>query len=296
MPTYPLLLVDTFTDRPLKGNACAVVFDADSLDEATMQAIAREMNLSETAFVRRSSMADFGVRYFTPAEEIPMAGHPTIATTFALVDTGRLALSNEHTTITLELRVGPIQVEIERRDGVVQNIVMTQKKPQFLAAYDPAEVLPAFGLQPDDALPNVPIQTVSTGTPQIMIPVRDLDCLRRVRLDIGEYTRLREKGDFFSPHLFCGQGVTPAGRTFARHFGAPPDTLEDPFTGSATGGMAAYLWRYGLIEQPRFVAEQGHWMGRDGQGIVEVIGPPDDIQSVKVGGKAVTVMRGELTL
>jgi trans-2,3-dihydro-3-hydroxyanthranilate isomerase len=296
MPTFPLILVDAFTDRPLKGNACAVVLDADSLDDATMQAIAREMNLSETAFVMRSQVADFRVLYFTPAEEIPLAGHPTIATTFALVETGRLALSSERRTLRLELRVGVISVEIESGQGNVQNIIMSQKKPQFLAIYEPAEVLPVFGLRVDDALPDVPIQTVSTGTPQIMIPVRDLDCLRRIQLSIPAYNDLRARSDFFSPHLFCLQGVTSAGQTFARHFGTPPDALEDPFTGSATGGMAAYLWHYGLIETPRFVAEQGHWLGRDGQGTVEVVGPRDDIETVRVAGKAVAVMRGELTL
>jgi trans-2,3-dihydro-3-hydroxyanthranilate isomerase len=296
MPTFPLILVDAFTDRPLKGNACAVVLDADSLDDATMQAIAREMNLSETAFVMRSQVADFRVRYFTPAEEIPLAGHPTIATTFALVETGRLALSSERRTLRLELRVGVISVEIDSGQGNVQNIIMSQKKPQFLAIYEPAEVLPVFGLRVDDALPDVPIQTVSTGTPQIMIPVRDLDCLRRIQLNIPAYNDLRARSDFFSPHLFCLQGVTSAGQTFARHFGTPPDALEDPFTGSATGGMAAYLWHYGLIETPRFVAEQGHWLGRDGQGTVEVVGPRDDIETVRVAGKAVAVMRGELTL
>jgi trans-2,3-dihydro-3-hydroxyanthranilate isomerase len=296
MPTFPLMLVDAFTDRPLKGNACAVVFEAESLDDATMQAIAREMNLSETAFVMPSQVADFGARYFTPSEEIPLAGHPTIAATFALVETGRLALQTERTTLKLELRVGVIHVEIESSQGNAQNIVMSQKKPQFLATYDPADVLPIFGLTADDALPGTPIQTVSTGTPQLMIPLRELDGLRRIQLNIPAYNDLRVRGDFFSPHLFCLQGATSAGQTFARHFGTPPDVLEDPFTGSATGGMAAYLWRYGLIETPRFIAEQGHWMGRDGQGTAEVIGPRDDIETVKVGGKAVTVMRGELTL
>ena len=90
MSKYPFLQVDAFTDTPLGGNPCAVVFDTDGMSDATMLAIAKEMNLSETAFVRNSAIADFGVRYFTPAEEIPLAGHPTIATSFALVDLGRL--------------------------------------------------------------------------------------------------------------------------------------------------------------------------------------------------------------
>jgi len=296
MPTFPFMQVDAFTDRPLGGNPCAIVFDADALDEATMQAIAREMNLSETAFVVQSRVADVGARYFTPAEEIPLAGHPTIATVFALVETGRLALTGDHTTIALELKVGPIPVEIHARDGRVQSIVMTQKPPQFLKTYAAIEVLPAFGLAPEDALAGVPIQTVSTGTPMLMLPLRDHAALRRAQLDIAAYNRLRAVGDFFSPHLFCLGGATPDGQTFARQFGTPPDTLEDPFTGSATGGMAAYLWRYGLIDQPRFVAEQGHWMQRPGRADVEIVGPRDAIAAVKVGGSAVTVLRGELMI
>jgi trans-2,3-dihydro-3-hydroxyanthranilate isomerase len=296
MSNYPFMWVDAFTSSPLGGNPCAVLFDTDDLDDQTMQAIAYEMNLSETAFVRRSKVADFAVRYFTPAEEIPLAGHPTIATTFALVTFGRLPLTGEHTMITLELRVGPIPVEIIAQENIVQHIVMTQKKPQFQATYDPAQVAPIFGLSPANLLPGVPIQTVSTGTAQLMIPLRSHEALRRVQLNIAAYNDFRARADFFSPHLFCLGGVTERGQTFARHFGTPPDTMEDPFTGSATGGMAAYLWRYGLINGPTFIAEQGHWLGRPGQATVEVIGPPDDIETVKVGGSAVTIVRGELTL
>ena len=296
MPSFPFMQVDAFTDQPLCGNPCAVLLDCDDLDDQTMLAIAREMNLSETSFVRRSNMADFGVRYFTPAEEIPLAGHPTIATTFALIEWGRIKLKAAHTTIHLEMKVGPIGVEIISQGVKIERIVMTQLKPAFLAQYSPEQVAPVFGLEVDDVLPGVPIQTVSTGTPQLMLPLRSLDALQRARLDIPAYVRLRQTCDFFSPHLFCVQGITPAGKTFARHFGTPPDLPEDSFTGSATGGMAAYLWRYRLIDTPTFIAEQGHWMNRPGQATVEVLGPPEDIHTVKVGGAAVAVMRGVLEL
>jgi trans-2,3-dihydro-3-hydroxyanthranilate isomerase len=296
MPTFPFMQVDAFTARPLGGNPCAIVFDADALDDATMLAIAREMNLSETSFVVRSAVADVGARYFTTSTEIPMAGHPTIATIFALIETGRLALTGDLTTITLELRVGPLRIDIYANQGVVRQVVMSQKPPQFLATYTPAEVLPAFGLAPEDLLPNAPIQTVSTGTPQLMIALRDHAALQRIRIDAPAYAQMHAAGDFFSVHAFCLSGATPAGQTFARHFALPPDVAEDPFTGSATGGMAAYLWRYGLIATPTFVAEQGHWMQRPGQANVELVGPPDAIESVRVGGQAVTVLRGELVL
>jgi trans-2,3-dihydro-3-hydroxyanthranilate isomerase len=287
--------VDAFTERPLAGNPCAIIFDADSLNDAQMLAIAKEMNLSETAFVLQSSVADVRARYFTPAEEVPLAGHPTIATMHALVETGYIKLNGDYTKILLELQVGPIPIELYAT-GTGARIVMNQKKPVLGAILLPEEVMPHFGLETADCLPNVPLQIVSTGTPQLMIPVRNLDVLRRARLNTTTYPAFRQNAGFFSPHLFCLQGVTNQGDTFARHFGVPPDTMEDPFTGSATGGMAAYLWHHHLIKKPVFTAEQGHWMNRPGQAQVEVVGPPDDIETVKVGGTAVTVMRGELVI
>jgi trans-2,3-dihydro-3-hydroxyanthranilate isomerase len=295
MPTYSIYQVDAFTTRPLAGNPCGVLFDCADLDDATMQAIAREMNLSETAFVWKKPDGHFRARYFTPAEEIPLAGHPTIATVYALVDSGRLSLPGDYLKIPLELRDGPIDVEIFAQNGRVDRIVMSQRKPQFLSIHRAADVLPAFGLDESDLLPGSPIQTVSTGTPQIMIPLKSHDSLRKAVLDIEKYTALRANSDFFSPHLFCLQGIEN-GATFARHFGVPPDTMEDPFTGSATGGMAAYLWHHNLIESPVFIAEQGHWMNRPGQAFVEVVGSREDIETVKVGGSAVTVLRGEISI
>jgi len=295
LPTFPLYQVDAFTTTPLGGNPCAVVLDCANLQDSILLAIAKEMNLSETAFVWRRPDGHFRARYFTPAEEIPLAGHPTIASVHALIDAGRLELINAYLKIPLELQEGPIDVEIFSSKSKIERIVMSQRKPQFLAVHKPAEVLPVFGLQAEDLLPGAPIQTVSTGTPQLMIPLKGHAALRKARVDVDKYDLLRQSSDFFSPHLFCLQGVEN-GLTFARHFGVPPDTPEDPFTGSATGGMAAYLWHYGLISKPTFLAEQGHWMDRPGQAHVEVVGPPDDIENVKVGGSAVTVLRGQLTI
>ncbi len=294
MPTYPFMQVDAFAKRPLSGNPCAIIFDADDLSETQMLAIAKEMNLSETAFVMHSQIADFRARYFTPAEEIPLAGHPTIATTFALIESGRLPLTGKQTQFSLELQVGPIPIEIIADGDKIERIIMSQKKPQFLDIASSEMVMPVFGLSSDDVLPNAPIQVVSTGTPQLMIPVKNLDTLRRLQLTLPAYIELRAQMQFFSPHLFCLQGVTDAGDTFARHLGVPPDTMEDPFTGSATGGMGAYLWHHTLIAKPKFVAEQGHWMDRPGRAFVEVVGARDAIETVKVGGTAVTVLRGDL--
>ncbi|MAT41617.1 MAG: phenazine biosynthesis protein PhzF [Anaerolineaceae bacterium] len=296
MKTYPFMQVDAFTTTALGGNPCAVFFDTADMSDETMLAVTREMNLSESAFVRPSANADFAVRYFTPMSEIPLAGHPTIATTYALANSGRLPITQERMTIQLELIIGPIDVEIYAPDLRVRFITMTQKKPLFKRQYSPEEVLPVFGLTEDDLVPNVPIQTVSTGTPQLMIAVKDLAVLKKINVNTLAYRKLHETSDWFSTHLFCTEGLSNVGQTFARHFSPPPDIFEDPFTGSATGGMAAFLYHYGLIDTKQFTAQQGHWMSRPGQAAVEVIGERDDIQCVKVGGPAVTVLTGTLQL
>src|SRR5690349_2088501 len=214
MPTYSLYQVDAFTTQPLRGNPCAIVFDCSDLDDDQMLAIAKEMNLSETSFVWQMEDGRFRARYFTPAEEIPLAGHPTIATVYALVDSGRLNLKDNYFRMPLVLRDGPVDVEIFARAGSVERVVMSQRKPQFLTIYSPTEILPAFGLHESDLFPGSLIQTVSTGTPQLMILLKDLDALRKATLNIENYAALRNMSDFFNPHLFCAQGVA-GGRTFA---------------------------------------------------------------------------------
>jgi len=300
MPTLPFLLVDAFTTEPLRGNPCAVVLDADALPTATRQRLAREFNQSETAFVNQAApgSTEFTVRFFTPAEEIPLAGHPTIATVTALLHAGRVALpaNGAPLALTLHLLHGPIRVDVLPGAGQEPALVwMTQRQPTFGAVHNPAVVLPLFGLTPDDLLPGAPIQTVSTGTPQLMILLRDHAVLRRARVaDADGLGRYRASSDFFSPHLFCLGGATPQGHTFARHFGTPPDISEDPVTGSATGGMAAYLWHHGYLPEPHFNAEQGHDMGRAGTVQVRLSGPREAIETVQIGGTGVVVLEGSL--
>ena len=291
MRIFPFMQVDAFTSTPLHGNPCAVILDADPLTGDEMQAIAREQNLSETAFVLHSDVADVRARYFTPLSEIPLAGHPTIATIHALVESNRLDAQPPKSTIQLELQAGVIPVDIENRGDTGQQIVMTQLQPVFSPPVAAEDVCMAFGIHTADLHPGLPVQVVSTGTPQLMVCVQDTSALRNLALQYDRLAALGQKIGFFSAHLFCvgHDGCS----TFARHF-APE--FEDPFTGSATGAMGAFLWRYELIATPTFTAHQGDWMHRPGRAQVEIIGPPRHIESVKVGGQAVTVIQGELTL
>jgi trans-2,3-dihydro-3-hydroxyanthranilate isomerase len=290
----PFYWVDAFTEQKFSGNPCAVVHSADQLSAKAMLQVAKELNLSETAFVSRSTRADFAARYFTPAEEIPMAGHPTLATIRSLIESK--AIDPEiQTEVTLELPAGIIPISI-KKTSLDYMIIMQQLKPQFLSTHDAEEIASLFGLKFSDLISGIPIQTVSTGTPQLMIPVQGLESLKNLSMNVEAYADYKKRSDFFSPHIFCLQGITSQASTFARHLGLAPDTLEDPFTGSATGAMAAYLWHYGLIEKSRFVAEQGHWMGRPGSAQVEILGPPHNIDSVKVGGSAVVVLKGMIEI
>jgi len=296
MGSFPFLLVDAFTERPLAGNACAVVLDAGSLPPATMQAIAREMNQSETAFVRAQTGNTFDVRYFTPGAEIPLAGHPTIATVAALIDAGRLAAPGGRTELTFTLRDGPIAIAVERRATDRPSVVMTQRRPLFRPPLDAATVAAAFGLPAEAVRDDGPVQVVSTGTEQLMLPLRSKEWLRRAVVDLTRYRALQQAAGFFSAHLFVLEGATPEGRTFARHVAISPDLFEDAVTGSATGGMGAYLFHHRLLAERDFVAEQGHWMGRPGRVTVHVEGTPQDVQWVSVAGTAVVVVRGTLDI
>jgi trans-2,3-dihydro-3-hydroxyanthranilate isomerase len=196
----------------------------------------------------------------------------------------------------MELNVGVLPVEVVGREGNVTRVVMTQKKPEFGRTFEHAEVVHVFGLSMDDLDTRYPPQVVSTGTPQLMMLVKSLDVLKRIHADFYALQEFSERGGFFSAHVFCLGGLSPNADTHARHYAPEGGIAEDPFTGSASGGMGAYIVHHGILPGPHFHIEQGHLSGRPGEGDVEVIGPPDDIQTVKVGGPAVTVMRGELFL
>lgn len=288
---WPVDWVDAFADRPFGGNGCAVVHDGGVLDDETCTAFVRETGLTECTFVAPSSEADWRVRYFIARKEIPFAGHPTVATVASLRDRGLI----RGDTVQLETLAGVVPVTVSS-DGLV---TMTQKAPEFGEEVPGSIVADVMGLSSGDIV-GTP-QIVSTGLPFCIAVVRDHEALRRARLDASALKRFRAQfdgaaHDVMEPYLVTLQGATDAGRTFARLLMDPPSPPEDSFTGSATGAAAAYLWSRGLIDEPRYVAEQGHWMGRPGRAEVEVLGSRDAIAGVRVSGRAHVLMRGELLL
>jgi trans-2,3-dihydro-3-hydroxyanthranilate isomerase len=296
MPEYRVKIVDAFTRERFAGNPCGVVTDAGGLSDAAMQQIAREINLSETAFVLPSSAADFQVRFFTPRLEIPLAGHPTIATMHALAEEGRIRVSPDGTRIRQELSIGILPVDLAYTPDRLVRIAMTQASPQFFGELDRDAVARALGIRADDLLSSPNPQVVSTGTRQAMVPVKSIGVLEKLLPDPVLLARLEQAGEYFSMHVFALDAYDSMNRVHSRHFAASAGIPEDPVTGSATGGMAAYLWRYGLLREPRYTVEQGHIMGRPGHVEVEVEADGDTPTVVRIAGTAVTVIEGTITV
>lgn len=279
--------VDAFTDQVFGGNGCAVVHGGAVLSDALCMAYVRETSLVECTFTGPSEVADFKVKYYLASREIPFAGHPTIATVAALRHRGMIGEG----PLRLETGAGIVQVEIRGAQ-----IAMTQIAPQFSTEVPVDLVARVGGLKADEIVGQP--QVVSTGLPFCITVLRSRAALEALSLDteaLATYNRhLRQDSDMMEPFWVTLDGATSAGDTYARLLLAPPSPAEDPFTGSATGAMAAYLWARGLIDSPAFVAEQGHLMGRPGRAEVEVLGPREAITGVRVAGQGRVVMSGQV--
>ena len=291
MKPYRVIYLDAFTSVPFAGNPCAVLPEATGLTEEQMQAIARETNLSETSFVLPSTQADFRVRYFTPRTELPFAGHPTIATAFMLAQEGMISLREPVTRITLEFGIGVLPVDIHVENGRPMRAVMTQQAPTFGQQFTAEETAPCFGLAVPDLRPDCPPQVVGTGVPFLIVPARDVHVLGQVKMEREALADLCDRAGVSAAFMFSIGGFDPEADTHARLFD-PRGTMEDPFTGSASGAMGAYVVRYGLKPGPTLVAEQGQFVGRPGRGTLEILGSPERIESVRLGGAAVKVLDG----
>lgn len=282
--------VDAFTDSVFGGNGCAVVHGGADLPETTCMAYVAETSLVECTFTGPSAVADIRVRYFLASREIPFAGHPTVATVVAMRERGMIADG----PLTLETAAGLVPVTVQG-----DTVTMTQIAPSFGAKPDVALVAAVGGIDAEDILH--PPQVVSTGLPFCITVLKDRSTLDRLTLSVEglqAYAKALGAGgtDVMEPFWVTLDGATPAGNTFSRLLMAPPSPPEDPFTGSATGCMASYLWANGLIDSPRFTAEQGHGLGRPGQAQVEVLGARDAIIGVKVSGQGALVMSGAVYL
>jgi PhzF family phenazine biosynthesis protein len=289
---YELLQIDVFSATPLGGNPLAVFPEAEGLTDAEMQAIAREMNLSETTFVLppERAQADYRVRIFTPQSELPFAGHPSVGTAYALVTTGRQCgkiLHQETLAGLQEIRVA------EAADGEDGPLVSVQlPAPRFEPAPPSERLAKALGI-PLDAIAGEPL-TVHVGVAWHIVPLRDLKTVRGLAPDMSALAQI-EADTGVATTVFCEEAEDPECAVRVRSF-APGDGIpEDPVCGSGNGSVGAYRAHTGAITPPlAYRAEQGSEVDRPGRVQVQVA--PGDPWDVRVGGPSVTVLEGWLSL
>jgi trans-2,3-dihydro-3-hydroxyanthranilate isomerase len=301
--SYRYIHLDVFTDRPLSGNQLAVFLDGRGLPAETMQAIAKEMNFSETTFVLPSerSDTDFRVRIFTPAAELPMAGHPTVGTAFALARSGTIERGCDR--VVFGLGIGPVPVACTWHDEGLAFAWMTQGLPEFGAPIpDPAGAAAALRL-PSAAVTGtgLPVQTVSCGVPFLYVPLATRRAVDSASLDTEAYERFVRAAHLPELPVFLFSSETGGDKStvYSRMFAPALGIAEDPATGVASGPLGCYLVRHKVVPPERAVAMlslQGVKMGRPSQIHIAVGVKNGDILGVRIGGQAVVAGEGNLYL
>ncbi|MCR4426324.1 MAG: PhzF family phenazine biosynthesis protein [Firmicutes bacterium] len=286
-------LVDVFAESPLSGNQLAVFTDGEGLSASEMQRIAREINFSETTFVTGGPDANGGVpvRIFTPAEEVPFAGHPTLGTAYVIREI--MGLGRDETV--LNLAVGPIRV-VERTSGGTSRLYMTQNSPTFGETMTADEAASLLGLEPGDVRDDLPVQAVSTGLPFFIVPLRSLKALQRAWISSRSTARDHlASRDAQQVLVFTTETHDPECQLSVRVFCPDLGVLEDPATGSGNGCLAGYLVHHNALqsEEIRVVVEQGMEIGRPSRLYLEAERAPGGGIIVRVGGRVIPVACGE---
>jgi len=300
--TYEFVQLDVFTQTPLTGNPLAIFTDARGLDDGEMQAVAREMNLSETTFTlpRDPATEAHKVRIFTVAEELPFAGHPTLGTALHLYASDSAPNSKKSAEITLDLKAGKIPVRFsagsenagrKRADGQVFG-EMRQCDPEFGVPFSREEVARVIGIAADEI--PWPIQIVSTGLPFAIVGIRNQGTLTNLKFAHAQAAEFLKNtaAKFF--YFVCPQRHEDRLEVRARMFfyGA-----EDPATGSAAGCAASWMVQHGIANSDeQVVIRQGVEIRRPSEMYVRATRDGQRVTNVRVGGYAVEVLRGTVRL
>jgi len=275
--TLRYVVADVFTDTPLTGNQLAVFTDGRGVDDATMQTLAREMNLSETVFVLPSETAHARIRIFTPTAELPFAGHPTLGSAFVLGQPLQLS------EIRLETGSGVVPIRLEREGARVSFGWMTQPVPQWRPYERADELLDVLGVES-----QLPVDWYDLGPSHVFVALRSADEVAALRPNFQQLGEFQSGVNCFAP--LDGHWKT---RVFVPFIGIS----EDPATGSAAGPFAVHLLRHGRVASGDEVEiEQGAEVGRPSRVFARAEGTPEAIDRVEVGGSAVIVARGEFRL
>jgi trans-2,3-dihydro-3-hydroxyanthranilate isomerase len=297
---YRYLHYDVFTDRRFGGNQLAVFPEAAGLSAAMMQQIAKEIGFAETTFVFPAESADSNIRMriFTPAIEMPMAGHPVVGSTFALGRERRIPAGTDRWVFGLN--VGPLPVDIEWQGPTMTFVRMTQALPQFGPTFEAVDVAAAIGL-PISAIAatNLPIQQVSCGVPFVMVPVLTRADVDRAFPDTRAFNALAVKGgqEHFSVYLFSTERGQDVATVYTRMFGPGLGVYEDPATGSASGPLGCYLFTHSVVserEAASILNLQGNKLGRPSWIHIAIDLAGGAISRVRVGGTSVFVAEGTM--
>ena len=299
--SYRYLHYDVFTDHLFGGNQLAVFLDGRGLPGETMQAIAKEMNFSETTFVLPAEKqgTDVRMRIFTPGEELPTAGHPTIGTTFALARAG--VIDRGRQSFTFGCDIGPVPVSMTWNGDDLSFAWMTQALPTFGEAMpDPARTAAALSLSPAAvAGTGLPVQIVSCGVPFLFVPLTTRSAVDNVAVNpvlLQELLRATGSGAH-GVFVFSAQPGDARATVYSRMFAPELGVMEDPATGIASGPLGCYLVRHKIVQPEKareMISLQGAKMGRPSHVHISIGVEQGEIASVRVGGEA--VLAGEATL
>lgn len=294
-------LLDVFTERQFGGNQLAVFPDPPpDMPATTMQKIAKELNLSETTFVFPTSdtAADFRLRIFTPAAELPMAGHPTVGTAYLLARLGALGHIADAKTIIFQEGIGPIAVTIRAdENGEPREVWMQQPIPQFLEIYeDRASIAAILSLTVSDLQVGAPMQVLSSGLPFLFVVLNSLAAMQRTRLRLDKWTARLAGTPAANVFVTTTEAVYEHATVHSRMFAPALGISEDPATGSASGPLGAYLLKYGLASSVSMVSEQGFEIGRPSFIHIEARRTGDEFTHVAIGGRCAYVGFGTLVI
>ena len=285
--------VDAFTSLPFGGNPAGVVTDANNISDDIKQKIAKEMNLSETAFVSHSDKADFKVQFFTPRFEVDLCGHATIATFDTLYKENKLDLSKDK--IYQETKAGILPIEIRNINNKTI-FMMTQVNTIFEHLdYLRDEVAKSLNLSSDDLL-TYPVEKISTGLWWLVFGVKSLELLKNINPDLNKISKLSEVNDFAGFSIFAMETIDKEATYHIRSIAPFCGVAEDPVCGTGNGCVASYIVHHKLIEGNKLslIGEQGNFVNRPGRVYVEIQNNNGDITDVKIGGEATTVLEGEI--
>lgn len=293
MTTRPIYKVDAFTQIPLQGNPAAVMPFAQGMTKTSMMAVAREMNISETAFVLPSSQADFRIRFFTSTQEIPFCGNALVATLKLLEELGAIQMEGDFARVKIETGAGVFPADLVLDSGSIR-VDMTQATPAFRPFTQPADrLLEILGAHHEDLREDLPIELAFTGLWHLLVPFSNIEALDGLLPDFRALAALNRELGALTTHIF----VEEQGIFHCRDFAPAAGVDEDPVTGTASGALGAYLVRHRAAAPLNPIRiNQGDACGRPGEARVVVEGITGEPRSVVVGGHAIVSVRGEITL